>query len=123
MCLTVFRPFPKVEGGKWQLSTVGGCAPLWSRDGTELFFVDSSRTMNSASFAGAGSAPSIGAPRALFARAAELSLGTFYTSFDVSRDVKHFLMAQRLGKPRNVEAVTVVVQNFDEVVRAKGQRR
>ena len=33
------RPFPEVEGGRWQIST-GGSAfdPIWSRDGRELFY-------------------------------------------------------------------------------------
>jgi serine/threonine-protein kinase len=34
------RPFPNVKDGRWQVSTNGGSAPLWSRDGKELFFED-----------------------------------------------------------------------------------
>ncbi len=33
------RPFPNVDGGKWQISNAGGRMPLWSRDGRELFFL------------------------------------------------------------------------------------
>jgi serine/threonine-protein kinase len=32
------RPFPNVEGGRWQVSTAGGSRPLWARNGQELFF-------------------------------------------------------------------------------------
>ncbi|MFQ5720346.1 MAG: protein kinase, partial [Acidobacteriota bacterium] len=32
-------------GGKWQVSTDGGREPLWSRDGTELFFRDGDNLM------------------------------------------------------------------------------
>ncbi len=32
------RPFPEVDGGRWQVSTSGGDSPLWSRDGRELFY-------------------------------------------------------------------------------------
>ena len=32
------RPFPNVENGKWQASIGGGIGPLWSRDGTEIFY-------------------------------------------------------------------------------------
>jgi eukaryotic-like serine/threonine-protein kinase len=32
------RPFPDVEGGRWQASTGGGDSPLWSPDGRELFY-------------------------------------------------------------------------------------
>ena len=33
------RPFPKVDDGRWQISTEGGGAPRWARSGHELFFV------------------------------------------------------------------------------------
>jgi Tol biopolymer transport system component len=32
------RPFPGVDGGRWQVSTNGGSSPLWSPDGRELFY-------------------------------------------------------------------------------------
>ncbi|HZD05027.1 MAG TPA: hypothetical protein VE173_08915 [Longimicrobiales bacterium] len=32
------RPFPDAEGGIWQVSTDGGSEPLWSHDGSELFY-------------------------------------------------------------------------------------
>jgi hypothetical protein len=38
------RPFPDVNGGKWQIASigdVGGTKPMWSPDGRELFYVDS----------------------------------------------------------------------------------
>lgn len=31
------RPFPKVAGGRWLISTAGGVQPLWARNGQELF--------------------------------------------------------------------------------------
>jgi hypothetical protein len=36
------RPFPKASGGKWQISSNGGMAPRWRKDGKELFFLDGS---------------------------------------------------------------------------------
>ena len=32
------RPFPNVDGGKWQITTNGGAAPLWAPSGRELFY-------------------------------------------------------------------------------------
>jgi hypothetical protein len=32
-------PFPRVEGGRWPISTDGGFAPLWSPNGKELYFI------------------------------------------------------------------------------------
>ena len=34
------RPFPDVGGGKWQVSSGGGRAPLWAHNGRELFFLN-----------------------------------------------------------------------------------
>jgi len=33
------RPFPNIDGGRWQVSTDGGERPLWARNGRELFYV------------------------------------------------------------------------------------
>ncbi len=39
------RPFPDVNGGKWQVSSGGGSAPLWAHNGRELFYVAGGRCM------------------------------------------------------------------------------
>jgi serine/threonine-protein kinase len=39
------RPFPDVNGGRWQVSSGGGGWPLWSPDGLELFYVGSEGMM------------------------------------------------------------------------------
>jgi hypothetical protein len=39
------RPFPQVDGGRWPISTEGGGAPLWSRDGKQLFFTSRGHAM------------------------------------------------------------------------------
>jgi eukaryotic-like serine/threonine-protein kinase len=33
------RPFPDVQGGRWQVSTGGGRQPVWARSGRELFYL------------------------------------------------------------------------------------
>jgi hypothetical protein len=33
------RPLPRVEEGRWLVSTEGGFSPLWSADGKELYFI------------------------------------------------------------------------------------
>ena len=38
------QPFPG-PGGKWQVSTNGGTAPVWRRDGKELFYVAPDRKL------------------------------------------------------------------------------
>jgi Tol biopolymer transport system component len=39
------RPFPDVNGGRWQVSSGGGGWPLWSPAGRELFYVGSEGMM------------------------------------------------------------------------------
>ena len=33
------RPFPNVNGGRWQISVGGGTRPLWARSGKEIFYL------------------------------------------------------------------------------------
>jgi serine/threonine-protein kinase len=39
------RPFPRVDGGRWQVSTGGGTQAAWARNGRELFYLDGSNTL------------------------------------------------------------------------------
>jgi len=39
------RPFPDVNGGRWQVSSGGGYWPLWSPNGRELFYAGSEGMM------------------------------------------------------------------------------
>ena len=39
------RPFPQVDGGRWQVSTGGGARPAWARNGRELFYLVGSGRM------------------------------------------------------------------------------
>ena len=34
------RPYPRIGDGRWRASAAGGREPLWSRDGSELFYRD-----------------------------------------------------------------------------------
>ena len=41
------RPFPEVEGGRWQVSTSGGDSPLWSPDGKRFLMMKETGTTTS----------------------------------------------------------------------------
>jgi Tol biopolymer transport system component len=41
----IVRPFPDPSLGKWQISTNGGLAPRWRKDGRELFYVDAEQRL------------------------------------------------------------------------------
>ena len=50
----VVQPFPDPSSGKWLISTGGGSAPRWRRDGRELFYVDKDRRLVSVPVNGSG---------------------------------------------------------------------
>jgi Tol biopolymer transport system component len=75
-----FRPgaAPGAGGGKWQISSGGGSAPVWRPDGKELFFTNISMTsMFSCRVDTTGDRFQNDAPQLLFELGAHVS-GTFY---------------------------------------------
>jgi eukaryotic-like serine/threonine-protein kinase len=102
-------PFPTPDGRKWQISTDGGVAPVWSPRGNELFFLDLLGNMNAASVE---TRPDFaaGAMRVLFAAGDLASRAVSRRSYDVSADGQRFLMVQRSGGPHS--ARLVVVEQF-----------
>jgi serine/threonine-protein kinase len=114
------RPFPNTDGGKWQVSENGGQAPLWSRSGRELFFVDAGRNMVVASVT-SGPSPQLSARRVLFPLGNDLYLSNpeLYTPYDISTDDKRFLMVS-LMQPGNSDNVTfVLVDNWFEELKSR----
>jgi len=110
------QPFP-APGGKIRISTQGGRAPRWSRDGRELFY-----------WAGLGTAELVsveiqtapifraGLPQSLF----KLAAGT---TWDVAPDAKRFLVEQIPGVEDGGRRLEAVVNWFDELrLRAPAKR-
>jgi eukaryotic-like serine/threonine-protein kinase len=84
------RPFPDVDGGRWQASTGGGESPLWSPDGRELFY----RSGNAVMAVPVKTDPnySQGTPSILF-RGTYLGSGYLLGShWDISPNGRRFLM-------------------------------
>jgi serine/threonine-protein kinase len=113
------RPFPEVDQGKWQVSGGGATAPLWSRDGRELFYLSQSNDMMAVRVS-AGAAPVLGPPQALFRVPPEmLQVETaYYTPWDVARDGR-FIMARVVETGSAAAGAVVVVENFLEELKAK----
>jgi len=117
------RPFPHTESGKQQVSSGGGLAPLWSRDGKELFYLRGDKNMMAARMI-PGATIRFADPVALF-RVPEELLGAealYYTPWDVARDGR-FLMARLVGGEAAQAGGLVVVENWIEEVKAKVKPR
>ncbi len=84
------RPFPNTTDGRWQVSNAGGSGPRWSRDGSELYFLDAGSRLIAAQVV-RGAAFVATSSRPLFDASAFL-LDPFHQSYDVTRD-GHFVFA------------------------------
>ncbi len=119
------RPFPDVDGGKWQVSQGGGgYAPAWSADGRELFYVAAGRdgrTMMAVGYAGDPTfTPS--RPEPLFALPGGVESGGPFRHWDAAPDGARFLVLREAEEdpsddPRQGPAELVYVGNwFAELV-------
>jgi hypothetical protein len=59
------RPFP-ASNGQFQVSTSGGTAPRWRRDGKELYYIAPDGKLMAVTMATTGRTPVMSAPVALF---------------------------------------------------------
>jgi Tol biopolymer transport system component len=114
------RPFPDVNGGRWQTSTAGGAHPRWARDGRELFFIEASPTGMMTVV------PVQLTPTFSFGKATPLfPAGKYYVgvarNYDVSRDGSQFLMVKdvRTADTSAPRPAFVVVSNWFDELRAK----
>jgi hypothetical protein len=121
------RPFPDVNGGRWQISTAGGVQPTWARNGQELFYLTTSGALMRVAVDG-GATWKPNTPVRI------LEMSSYFTgigqgvgrTYDVSLDGKRFLMIKRdsaepitanelpQGQTRSAEEGLVVVQNWGE---------
>jgi hypothetical protein len=113
------RPFPAAAAGKWQVSIDGGVAPLWARNGRELFYVNGKREMVAATLV-PGPSWQLGERRALFRLRDDLYLagGENYTPYDVAADGR-FLMARRVGTEALQAIPLIVAENWFSELRQK----
>ena len=95
-------PFPG-PGGKWQISTQGGGAPVWRRDGKEIFYVADDARLMAAAVSLTASGIEIGSERPLF----QLFPGGPRSFYDVAPDGR-FLVVSSTDKPDS-SPITLVV--------------
>jgi serine/threonine protein kinase len=112
-------PFPPT-GAKWQVSTSGGVAPRWRRDGAEIFLAvpDGSKVNVTAVPVALGEVPQIGAAVSLFRIASGAPPGVPY---DITADGRILVNARVDEDERPPEPLTLV-QNFANEIRAAGAK-
>jgi Tol biopolymer transport system component len=84
------RPFPG-PGGVWQISSDGGAAPRWAKNGKELYYIAPGNRMMAAAIGFAGSSIVPGQPAALFTANALIPAGATRPQYDVARDGRFLL--------------------------------
>ena len=104
------RPFPS-GGGKWQVSESGGTQPRWSRDGREIFYVESDTLI--AVSVNTKPTFSVGSTERLFSDPGLAALFPQQT-YDVAADGQRFVMVENLGDP---QYTIHVMQNWYEEFR------
>ena len=111
------RPYPKVNDGRWQVSTGGGTQPAWARTGRELFFLDASTTLTSVPVQTTGMTFGVGTPVKVFDTKYANPVGL--RTYDVSPDGQRFLMIKEGATDGSAPLPSIVVVEhwFEELKR------
>jgi len=114
------RPFPEVEGGRWQISMSGGDSPLWSPDGRELFYRSGDAVMAAA--VKTGPAFSYETSRVLlhgnYVSSVFMASYFDFATWDISPDGMRFLMLKNASSPSESEGplrINIVLNWFEEL--------
>ncbi|HKK93054.1 MAG TPA: hypothetical protein VJ925_06445, partial [Longimicrobiales bacterium] len=99
------RTFPDISGGKWVVSSEGGTEPVWSPDGTRIFYRDlQSRMIEATWVAGQG----ISSREVLFDARPYVG-NNVHRNYDVHPDGERFFMLRLLDNP---DEGIVWIENF-----------
>jgi serine/threonine-protein kinase len=112
------RPFPDVGTARWQVSTAGGSAPLWSHTGREIFFRNNRGDLVAAQVR---TSPSftVDAQKTLFALT-PFTFGGPVQVYAVSPDDKRFLMLRETVAGES--GLLVVNEHWFEELKARTQK-
>jgi serine/threonine-protein kinase len=107
----IVRPFPNVEGGRWQVSAGGGMEPMWGPKGDELFYRNATSLMVVPVETGAS--PTFGKAATLF------NLGRYFTGgvgrhYDIAPRGDRFIVTAPIAQQGGTAGQIVVVQNWLE---------
>jgi len=105
------QAFPATEG-KWQVSTGGGSAPLWSKDGKEIYYVGPDKQLMVVDVKTSGTSIEQGIPKRLFTM--DVDLYNNPNRYAVTKDDKRFLVNISTGVS-NSNPITVVLNWPSEI--------
>jgi hypothetical protein len=108
-------PFPE-PGGKWQISTGGGIAPIWP-PGNELFHETADAKLVAVEFATRGANFIVGKSRLLLGGRSLASVN----GIDVNRHGKRWLMAMPVGEPN--ASPLILTTNWNAMLRPWDKKR
>jgi len=129
--IEVYARLYRSDAAPTRISTAGGAAPRWSRDGREVFYLMEDGTLMAASVAVDAHGIAAEAPRALFK--ANLALGDhgspigelFHMPYDVAPDGERFLVNERIDAapadtpPSTAGNIAVIVDWAAELTNAR----
>ena len=114
-------PYPG-PGGKLRVTSDGGVAPAWSRDGNELFYQTPAGLMSVA--VSAGPDPQLGVPRLLFGGSfVRYSREDGPREYDVAPGGDRFLMLKAEQKVAAIPPSLNVIFNWAAEMTDRGARR
>ena len=104
------RPFPEVNGGRWQVSTSGGTRPIWTRSGQrqELFYVSPTGAIMGVEVARSPSWEAT-TPTLVVKEGYFTNLNWWGRSYDVSPDGQRFLMIKEGGAEGTAAPASIIV--------------
>ena len=125
------QPYPG-PGERVPVSPGGGRAPVWRRDGAELFYTTpdgyttpdkpgNTMTMMAVSVSAMADRLVIGPPRSLFG--GRFLPAGFLQNYDVTADGQRFLMVRALDPTPEPQTELVLVQNWIEELKARVPNR
>jgi Tol biopolymer transport system component len=109
------RPYPDAGRQRWQISTCGGVASVWARDGRQLFYIDpDSGALMSVGIDTSGPDLRVTKPTQLVATKYFGSFYVYFYTYDVAPDGR-FLFIKELATTTSI----VVIINWLEELRAQ----
>jgi len=104
------RPWPDVNGGKWQVSREGGTEPQWSPNGRELFYRSGNQEFMAAQVDGSETFR-VRETQTLFSASVYLS-GPAHAAYAVSRDGRRFLFGRQDFAPQLHSSRLILVRHW-----------